>query len=350
MAILVGRWDCSTCGNKAILGPKTQCPNCGASRPEDVRFYLPDDAEVVTIEEQLKEAKAGVDWVCGHCSSHNKALQLSCNSCGNPRDELSEDVDLGEKTYELHEVPKDALIPYDPPPRKRKANPATKWLIALIFLVGIFIFFSQLPKDINVTVSGFKWERTVQMAHYEPVQREEWDLPRDAYDVSSYRAIHHYDQVFRGYETRYRNVRVQVGEERYVCGKRDKGNGYFEEVYCTRPIYEKRRESYEEAVYDKVPVYREKYRFTVMEWVEKRSYLLRSQGVDHHPFWPSQTYPDPANWREGEKNAIYIAIVTDPKGITHEESFSLQDWERLAINQPLEATQSWLFGTYFGLK
>ena len=350
MAILVGRWDCSTCGNKAILGPKTQCPNCGASRPEDVRFYLPDDAEIVTIEEQLKEARAGVDWICGHCSTQNKAHQVACRGCGNPRDEQSEDVNLAEKTYELHEVPKDALIPYEPPARKPKRNTSGGWILALILVIVGFYFLSQIPKDIDVTVSGFTWERTLQMAHYEPVQKEEWHLPKEAYDVSKFRAIHHYDKVFRGYETRYRDVRVKVGEERYVCGQRDKGNGYFEEVYCTRPIYRTKQEAYDEAIYDNVPVYKDKYSFTVKEWVEKGAYLLRARGEDHHAAWPSQAYPDPANWREGERNGRYTALFKDDKGLVHEETFDFEKWDQFYKGQTLTATKSWLLGTYFGLK
>ena len=93
MAVYVGKWDCPTCGNIGVAGPETNCTNCGASRPEDVQFYL-DDETVIRDKSQLEEAQAGVDWICGHCSSQNKALADPCWSCGNPRDVLSEDVDL----------------------------------------------------------------------------------------------------------------------------------------------------------------------------------------------------------------------------------------------------------------
>ncbi|MCB0838989.1 MAG: zinc finger Ran-binding domain-containing family 2 protein, partial [Bacteroidetes bacterium] len=89
MAVRVGRWDCDVCGHIGNYGPHTKCASCGASRPANVKFYLPKDAEIVTDKEQLKEARAGVDWICGHCYSQNKAKDTVCNSCGNPRDESS---------------------------------------------------------------------------------------------------------------------------------------------------------------------------------------------------------------------------------------------------------------------
>ena len=66
---------------------------------------------------------------------------------------------------------------------------------------------------------------------------------------------------FDHYETRTRTVKVKEGEERYVSGQRDKGNGYFEDVYSTRPVYEDREEEYRD-----VPVYQTKYLYTVYEW------------------------------------------------------------------------------------
>ncbi|HEX8246476.1 MAG TPA: hypothetical protein VF541_23430, partial [Longimicrobium sp.] len=64
MAIREGRWDCPSCGSEAQLGRHVYCTGCGAPRPEEVQFYLPEDAEAVTDAGQLAQANAGADWVC----------------------------------------------------------------------------------------------------------------------------------------------------------------------------------------------------------------------------------------------------------------------------------------------
>ena len=70
-----------------------------------MKFYMPSEAEVVRNKAQLAEARAGADWICGHCRAQNKAGDDSCHSCGNPRDELSSDVTIQEKVYRTGEVP-----------------------------------------------------------------------------------------------------------------------------------------------------------------------------------------------------------------------------------------------------
>jgi ribosomal protein L37E len=231
MSIYVGRWDCSRCGTQLIEGPKTRCPNCGAPRPEDVQFYLPDESHVVTDAAAIRQAKAGVDWICGHCKAQNKAADKQCKSCGNPRDELSKDVDLQQKSYEQGEVPRAATPsrkkPDYPPARRRKVRPAVT-IISFLLLALVLLFASYWPVEVSVEVVGFRWERKVLMEHYEPVDRSAWNLPSGAYNVRKERAIHHYDKVFSHNETYYEDVRVKVGEERYVCGKEDMGNGYFQ--------------------------------------------------------------------------------------------------------------------------
>lgn len=354
MAIYVARWDCPTCGNTMIEGPLTRCPNCSASRPEDVQFYLPTEADIVRDEARQREALAGVDWICGHCRAQNKVKDTTCYSCGNPRDELSSDVDLETKTYDPENVPRQTQKKKDHPdypqasPRKR-FNIRRTLLIVAILLAGFFVL-TQLPKSIEVEIMGFQWERSLQMEHYEAVADEAWDLPSGAYNVRQQRAVHHYDQVFSHNETYFENVRVQVGDEQYVCGKIDMGNGYFKDKYCSRPIYENRREKRTRPVYNQVPVYATKYFFDIMRWIERRDQLLLSAGNDQQAEWPVQTYPEPKNWREGNRQGHYFITVQTPDGKDHSEELKEGYWQSLSKGQKLGATKSLLFGTYFGLE
>ncbi|MEL6673653.1 MAG: zinc finger protein [Bacteroidota bacterium] len=358
MAIRVGRWDCTVCGTKGNLGPETRCRNCGASRPPNVKFYLPDEAEVVQDEARLREARAGVDWICGHCQSQNKAADTVCFSCANPRDELSQDVDLQERTYGLDEVPTESferertVHPLERPRRQHNKPPSlfSYVLVAVGLLLAAMWFLRTFPQEIDVVVEDFEWKRQWQLLHYEAVQHEDWSTPSGAFEVSSFQAVHHYDQVLRGYEKRRRVRQVPVGEERYVCGQIDRGNGYFEDRYCTRTIYENREEWYEEPVYDQVPVYRTKYRYKLMQWVASKENLLQTAAKDHQARWPEDArLSGQKDWKGGEKKQWLYVWVREADGDLHQEEVDEAFWQNLTQGQTITAKRSYLFDIWYGL-
>lgn len=82
--ILLGRWDCASCGARGLSGDAYQCASCGAPRPEDVQFYLPDDAPVVRDPEGVRAAEAGPDWQCAFCQSWMPATDTVCRNCRAP--------------------------------------------------------------------------------------------------------------------------------------------------------------------------------------------------------------------------------------------------------------------------
>ena len=66
--IVEGFWDCPNC-NAKNRGAQQQCEACGAIRSEDVKFYVDENAKVVTDEAELAKAKAGPDWICPFCNN-----------------------------------------------------------------------------------------------------------------------------------------------------------------------------------------------------------------------------------------------------------------------------------------
>ena len=54
MSIREGKWDCKTCGQKGNRGPNTYCGACGSPRPDNVEFYLPDNAEEITDQALIR--------------------------------------------------------------------------------------------------------------------------------------------------------------------------------------------------------------------------------------------------------------------------------------------------------
>ncbi len=129
-----------------------------------------------------------------------------------------------------------------------------------------------------------------------------------------------------GYETKERTVseRVHVGERTYVCGQRDLGNGFFEDIECSEPIYEtqQRIETYEEPVYEQVPVMATKYEYEVDRWVPARTET--ATGNDHQAYWPELDLQE--NEREGERSESYRIVFRDDNGRRHEMTFPYQEW------------------------
>ncbi|MEA3452593.1 MAG: Ran-binding zinc finger domain-containing protein [Bacteroidota bacterium] len=350
MTIRVGRWDCKTCGNIGNLGSTRECEKCGSLRPDDVKFYLPSDAEIVTDEEEIKIAKAGVDWICAFCDSSNSGLNVKCENCGASK--VDSEKKMQEKEYSLDKVPQnsndfDEKKQLTDIPKKQKKDvkipKAVKygfWFIVAFFLASIIF-----TKEIDVKVDGKSWERTIKIEKREKVEESGWSLPTDATLISKEEAIHHYNKIQTGTVTKTRNVQVKVGEEKYVSGQKDLGNGYFEDVYSTRNIYETRTEDYEEPVYRKEPVYKTKYYYSVWKW--KKDDKLVKSGDNGNAVWPNV---DAKNIRSLDSVGEYKIIILDHKNNKHDKEFQYSKWNAIKKGDILKAKKSTLLGAYLGLK
>src|SRR5687768_5192204 len=81
MAVREGRWDCQRCGSTGLYGRQQICPGCGSPRPEGIKFYMTDDAPMITEQKVIEQAKAGADWICQYCGASNNALAVKCQQC-----------------------------------------------------------------------------------------------------------------------------------------------------------------------------------------------------------------------------------------------------------------------------
>lgn len=336
MTVREGRWDCQFCGTKGILGRHKACPNCARSRPEGTKFYLPEDAEAVEEASLQEQAKLGPDWICEFCSSSNPASLDSCRHCNAPREGTSPEQKV--KEYDVGEAPRsgDMTIP-DPHEKYRTEQPAPpkktrpRWLfpaIGLIILVacllgGMLLFGGN---DLGVSIEEMRWERSVVVEELQTVTEEGWELPDGAQLIGEREEIRHYDQVVVGHETKQRTVseQVQVGERTYVCGQRDLGNGFFEDMECSEPVYEtqQRTETYEEPIYEQVPVYDTMYEYEVERWTAVRT--ERATGSDQQVHWPELNLEP--NQREGERQETYQIVFRDGEGERYEMTFPLEEW------------------------
>ena len=322
MAIREGAWDCPHCGRKKNRGPDKFCGGCGAPRGEDVRFYLPEDAREVTEAAELARAQAGPDWICPYCEGDNPGGNAFCSGCGAPRD--------GAASRQVVEH-RDGAPPPAPPPLPQ---PAPQQIISkapgggalkkgcgigclgLLLVVGLFWFLGR-PREATLTVDGFSWERSVQVEALRTVTEEAWEgeLPAGARILSTSRQVHHTNRVQIGTERKSRTVseRVQVGTERVKVGTRDLGNGYFEDVYEDRPVYEDRshEETYEEPVYRQDPVYAVKVRYEIDKWLQERT--EKAAGQDRSALWPDVSRLA-GQERPGARTESYEVRFRDEKG------------------------------------
>lgn len=402
MAIRVGRWDCEHCGHKGVLGPKTKCSKCGAARPEGVRFYLPKDARIVRDPEEIKEAKSGANWDCSFCGSDNEAKRTTCIGCGNPRTAKEERLEIRE--YGLDEVPRgseerkgieekdkseerkstllDNLDKYkelgtslddhldeveevepiisDDLKEPEKTVKGFSWsrlplfqrfLIIgipsfILFVIFLILLFSR--NEFEVSIDNFQWQRKILTEEYQEVEKEGWTVPSDGEVIREFEAIHHYEKVPDGYETRTKEVKKKVGTEEYVCGQRDLGNGYFEDTYCSRPIYENVIEEYEVQKYREDPVYRTKYEYTVWRW--RSSTTIKTEAYNKRPYWGDVSHfaSDPHK-RERGRREVYRIITKDEKGKLYKEKISFSRWKRFELGERHIAEKNG-FGHYLGIK
>lgn len=353
MAYYIGRWDCEYCGNKGVMGNYLHCTKCGAKRPKEVTFYLPTEAEIIEDEKEIADAESGPDWYCSHCNGHNKVTYEYCKSCGSAWREQDGDTFLKEREFTEENVPRSADAPQTAAtvvPTKKGLRPGVKraGIIGAI-IAAITGFLSTFSSTIDVEITSFEWERTVQVEKYTLVTEEDWQVPAGGKQLTSFRDIHHYNKVSRGFVTKTRTKQVQTGTEKYVCGKRDMGNGYFQDIYCDRPIYQTQEETYDEEEFDNVPVYATKYRYTIMKWIDDEP--LKTSGKDHNAQWGTKPeLNDPNKFRIKNKWGKYWIFVKDHRGENHKEEFQESKWQALKLGDKLPALKSTFYGYYKKLK
>lgn len=355
--IVENLWDCQYCGTHGNRGRDYVCPNCGKTRDESVKFYLPG-----TITYYDKPIEKGPDWFCPYCNSYNKHSAKNCKNCGAEKDgtknyfeiltEQGRTPDLKKEKINSHkenispmEVVKAPIMPTVPSPctypkvvkKVRHFNIQWSWqrffaiLILLIIIGGIFL---AIPRWKTITVDSLEWQREIEIETNTLIEEDDWSVPGDAVEVLyTRREIHHYDHVIDHYQTITETKSRQVldGYDTYYT-YRDLGNGFSEEVEHSTPRYrtEYYTETHEEPVYRDDPVYRTKYYYTVWRYIYDHSET--SSGINNEPYWPE--YQFVGDQREGARHEKYIVNYIDKKG--NPARYNLQDqalWQSMAVGK-----------------
>ncbi len=319
MAIQEGLWDCEYCGTTGIKGRHKICPTCQQRRQEGVTFYLPEDAEDVTEdEEHLQRAKAGADWICEYCSASNSNLDTVCHHCGQEREDTS--VQQEVKEYGTDDIPNegDEAPRRPPPPPEPESEPSKGFKrfipfvaagigVLLLFCV-VFYFLVIRTTETTATINNVSWERTIDVEELRTVTEEGKSIPPGGRKIREYQE--------------QEEEEVKVGTEEYVCGKRDLGNGYFEDKICTRDVYETQ--------YRNVTI----YEYEIDKWVKDRT--ERKSGTDFDPAWPKVSYS--SKERERGRHETYTLHCKDT---TESKTYDINipnenEWKQYEIGQKLD--------------
>jgi hypothetical protein len=283
MGIRMGYWDCLACGNKRIRGPDRQCSGCGQPRSPEVQFYTDESAPEVDDPELLKRAKSGADWHCPYCGADNPRGVTSCVGCGASAE--------GAKNRQ------ERLIldqPKAPPPKPVKS--AGRKALAIVLGVLGFVaflawFFVFRTSALAVEVEGKKWRKTIVVERLETQRHEDWD---DAVPSGARRL---------GTTTKKKTVKVQDGTEKVKVGKKDLGNGLFEDVYEDKPRYVEREVSASWVTYE------------IDRWVQGRT--LKEERTDGtEPPWPS--FSPGLKERAGAKKSEIVLGLKGSDGKSYE--------------------------------
>jgi hypothetical protein len=329
MAILEGRWDCSSCETKGILGRLKACPKCGNPRDESEDVYLPSDATAVTDTSLLELASAGVDWHCEHCGSDNRGDRVLCKSCGAQRG-----FSPKRSTEPLTAPRPPALRRLAQPAFRRKREPPLMWGIrigAVVIAVVVALAVMLRTHTEPLTIVSAPWHRTIDVEVYRTVREGDWSVPPGGRERHSEQRVHHQDQVLVRYETRTRSVQVQTGTrtERYSMGVRNKGNGFYEEEFGERqvPIYGSKTETYQEPIYRDEPRYQTWYDYDIERWVKART--ERASGSGPPAAWPPVTLGEKE--RGGRKDAIYKVNLAGRKRKQIERQLPEPEWLKYPV-------------------
>jgi hypothetical protein len=300
VAIREGKWRCPYC-SAVNRGAELSCGGCGATRAEDVEFFLEDQAEEVTDAKLLALAQAGADWLCESCQTSNRPEMGRCRNCGAERGT--------SPSRPVRDIRPERPAPPAPPPSR---GGCLRWVVALALLAlgfcAVASYFAFRKTEETVRVTGFEWTRAIDVEAWRAVRNQAWEgeTPAGARVLSRERQVHHAE-------------REQSGTERVKVGKRDLGNGFFEDVYEDRPVYRER------------PVYGTRVTYELETWVKDRT--ERASGSDRSPRWP-----DPGlrgREREAGRHETYVVLLEGRRRYRME--LPQERWAALPPGQELRA-------------
>lgn len=338
MAIREGKWKCPYCA-ATNRGSDLACAGCGSTREADVEFFCEDDAPELTEEQAQAIARGGADWTCETCGTSNRSQAKFCAQCAAPRgtskqrEEKYESLDSAASQSASAQGFAARPTNFNQPPAvpSRRFFTTKVGLMAAAAVIVVFIFgilavgglayYLTRTHETDLTVASVDWKRSIEVEELQTLREQKWEdeVPSGARVIDRRREIHSYTKVQTGTKSVTENYteRVQTGTKKVKTGRRNLGNGYFEDVYSDQPVYEnkQRTRTVEKPTYRDDPVYKMKVTYDVDRWRTTRT--AETAGRDNNPVWAQ--IPQGAKVRAGKRMEKYLVRLRDAtNGKTYE--------------------------------
>ena len=339
MAIYKGYWKCPYCTNRND-GPVTVC-GCGKARDKDVEFKLDDSAPVVTNSTELREAKVGANKFCSYCNGSYPATLGTCPSCASGA--VGGTLPVGDYVPDRSKVKiEKPRAPYSGYSRSFYSSSTQKsygsggrslmpWLIGgggILFVIAILFFLFSTSDVRSVNITKFSWEKEIYVNQLRTFTESDWDVPSGGRVIDRDRRVKDHEQVVAGYRYDWEDEPYEDGVDKYVCGKTNLGNGYFEDKICKKPIIKNRRKQIKVPIMEDRSIYATWYTFKIDRWVHGRTLKLARE--DRFPVWPDLVLS--RDEKEDSRLESYSIFFRDDKGKTYERQYPEIEWRKFDPN------------------
>lgn len=332
-------WDCPGCGTQGLLGlDHRHCPVCGAAQ-DPTRRYYPTDAQKVAVADHPFH---GADVQCAACDTPNAAKAVHCVNCGAPL--AGSKAIVARETKDTTAADDAAAAVAEAEARRRAASEAASAAaakasgvaapqrsgctglgmllaggaaLAVLLVIGAFLFNQFWTRPADVVVTAHTWERTIALEALKAVSEEAWrnEVPAGASGVAC-----HQEQ---------RDTR-QIPDGETCTNKRvDHADGTFSEVKDCQPKYRSE------------PVYDDKCRYTIDRWVTTDT--LRAAGSGVTASWPATPALTPT-LRLGARKETYTVKVRQPDGTVADCIYDAAKWSSFADGATVSAALGGLTG------
>jgi hypothetical protein len=320
------QWDCKFCGTKKLLGKTHRfCPNCGAQQDPTWR-YFPSDSEKVAVQDHVY---VGADIICKACQTLNSGKAEFCTNCGAPLSDAARAKQGASRTkgdgeaFTTEDLKQRQMADQVPAlasaakPAKKGGGILSKWkLIALVVvvLIGGAIFALTRTTKATAYVTGYKWNRSIQVQSLQPVHNKTRceSMPSAAYNVS------------RSYE----QVDTKQIPDGQTCHTKqvDQGDGTFrEEQQC-------------ETKYRSEPVMGYMCSFVTNQWVGV-SPVVASGDKSTAPFWPNSNATNCLTigcTREGGRDETYTLLLKGDGDRPFECKVAYDLWQNTSLEKSFD--------------
>jgi len=275
----------------------------------------------------------GADRVCDACSTPCSAQATFCPACGadldgarsakTRQDQVAAEgqsfgADDADKARVEHKERRKAeraakVAVHEPPPDTGSKKGLIFGVLgggAVLMLIACLGIFFLWKKEVSLINTGHSWNRTIQIEEKKTLTKSAWqdEIPRKGRVISC--------------STEKRSTKKVADGETCSTRRKDNGDGtYSEKQEC-------------KTKYRSEPVYDEKCKYKIDEWVSSRKVKAAGKSLKDEPHWPKVNLKRKGDCvgceREGNRSEVYTLTFKDSEsGEKLSCNGSLKKWKKV---------------------